>query len=329
MTSGGSASHPFPKAIWMATNARALPSMSPQFIDRLAQKLSPYRSKLGMPEQHRQVALEVLRENSLVADGTALFLVEKKFILHLSPTSFPDVAAAEVLAMQAAKARLGPKLGSVILDVTLSGELDGRSFMALPRCRPMSNNKLVRAWQRTAVRPVALRWLRGVVELAEPPSTPAADKFLAALDHLAWMDAIPCQIRSAAKVSMAKISAKEATPRFVPMHGDFWAGNILSSRHEPMIVIDWRGSLMEGFAIYDLIRFAVSLNLRPAVLRTELAYHASSLGASEQDTMIFLLAALGHFSANLGEFPVVSFRQMAIEAFSMLAAAVADQGGAL
>ena len=208
-------------------------NISRPLIDQLALKLSAYRSKLGMAEEHRQIVLQLLRENSSVADGTALFLVEGKFILHLSPPSFPDVASAEVVAMKAAKHRLGPELGSVILDVTLAGELNGRSFMALPRCRPMSNNKVVLAWQRRAVRPVGLQWLRGVVDLAEPPSTEATDKFLAALRHLVAMEAVPDYIRSAAKASVEKISAKEAIPRFVPMHGDFWLGNILTSKDAP------------------------------------------------------------------------------------------------
>ena len=299
-------------------------NISRPLLDRLALKLSAYRSKLGMAEEHRQVALELLREKSSVADGTALFLIEGKFILHLSPRSFPDVASDEVLAMEAAKRRLGPELGSVILDVILAGELDGRSFMALPRCRPMSKNKLVLAWQRTAVRPLALRWLRGLVDLAEPASTQAADKFVAALHHLAGRDVLPHDIRSAAKASIAKISAKEANPCFVPMHGDFGLENILTSKNTPLVVIDWRGSLVQGFPIYDLIRLAGSLNLPPALLRAELAYHAKSLEASEQDTRIFLLAALGHFSANLGEFPVDRFRALAIETFSVLGAALAD-----
>jgi Phosphotransferase enzyme family len=196
--------------------------------------------------------------------------------------------------------------------------------MALPRCRPMSKNKLVLAWQRTAVRPLALRWLRGLVDLAEPASTQAADKFVAALHHLAGRDVLPHDIRSAAKASIAKISAKEANPCFVPMHGDFGLENILTSKNTPLVVIDWRGSLVQGFPIYDLIRLAGSLNLPPALLRAELAYHAKSLEASEQDTRIFLLAALGHFSANLGEFPVDRFRALAIETFSVLGAALAD-----
>ena len=74
-------------------------NISRPLIDQLALKLSAYRSKLGMAEEHRQIVLQLLRENSSVADGTALFLVEGKFILHLSPPSFPDVASAEVVAI--------------------------------------------------------------------------------------------------------------------------------------------------------------------------------------------------------------------------------------
>jgi len=297
-------------------------NISASLVNQLALKLSPHRSKLGMAEEDGQVVLELLREKSSVADGTALFLVQKKFILHLSPTSFPDVAAAEVRAMQAARERLGEKLGSVILDVTLSGEVDGRSFMALPLCRPMSNNKLILAWQLRAARPLALRWLRGVVDLAESPSTKAVDKFLAALQHLVAMDALPGYIRSAAEDSIAKISRGEVIPQFVPMHGDFCLWNILSSKDAPLVVIDWRGSLMEGYAVYDLIRLAGSLKLAPALLRAELSYHAKSLRVSEQDTRIFFLAALGHFSANLGQLPVDRFRKLAIETFSLIAAAL-------
>ncbi len=291
---------------------------------QLAEKLEDCRAFLAVPPG-RQLNIKLIRERSSVADGAAIYLIEDKLFLHLSPESFPRVALDEVIAMQNAKLRLGPDFGSVILD-PISGDLNGRSFMALPKCRTISNNRFLAAWQRRLIRPRALLWLRGLVGLATPPSEYAKDAFGAALAELASSQAaIPDFIRSASLEAIGKIETKEVAPRFVPMHGDFWVGNILTSKDRPMVVIDWRGSRMDGFGIYDLIRLAASVGLSSHALSREISFHAETLGISKSHAKGYLLAAFGYYLLHLGEFPLERFLSMISTLYGVFESAIRDR----
>ncbi len=72
---------------------------------------------------------------------------------------------------------------------------------------------------------------------------------------------------------------------------------------------------MDGFAIYDLMRFAGSFRLSPQMLREELAAHAAALGVPVEQTGTYLMAGLGHYARNLGQFPLPRFRAMAETCF--------------
>src|SRR5262245_12849925 len=102
------------------------------------------------------------------------------------------------------------------------------------------------------------------------------------------------------------------------MHGDLQKGNLLLDWRDPVdptgrpywprfVVIDWPGALIKGYAIYDLICLARSLNLTGWRLRAEIAHHCSLLGCDLVDTRSYLMAALGHIGAHLGRFPLSLF----------------------
>jgi hypothetical protein len=69
-------------------------------------------------------------------------------------------------------------------------------------------------------------------------------------------------------------------PNYVLMHGDFWKGNILIAPkadfpaagtrwNERFVIIDWPGSITQGYAMFDLIRLAQSFRLSSNALKRD------------------------------------------------------------
>lgn len=273
--------------------------------------------------------VEVIRTQSMVADGAAIFLLDHDYVLFLSPAAHPDAAAIQAEATKT-MAGLGPVMAERILPVTASGTLAGRSFLILPRCEPLAGGRLRRLFQTPKVAATILDWLRQLVGGAagDQPSSGdvAADEFRRSLRALVDMHDLPESLRGEAERLEAAIAAGTLTPRHVPMHGDLWRNNIMVRPESgELVVIDWAGGTASGYAIYDLIRFHQSFNLSTDRLKRELLWYRETLGGGAQGLAMIrahLLGALGHYANRLGEFPRHRFVALARDCYGAVDSAL-------
>jgi hypothetical protein len=253
--------------------------------------------------------IDLIRPHTAVKDSSALYLVDDAYILHIAPAAFPDAARTEADAIRAMRARLGA-YGHVLPPLAAEGVIEGRSFMAVPRLRPLGDTRLLGMIDRWRVRGAALGWVRGLATLAEPPSDAAAARFTACLAALTEMPDLADEIVSAAGTGLAALECGSIAVGHVPMHGDLWLGNLLRRPGGGLCVIDWGGSQQHGYGVYDLVRLGASLRAPLRIAKRELAAHEARLGGPEA-TRIHLLGALGHYAMNLGQFPRERFIAMA------------------
>lgn len=294
----------------------------PEAIERsLVSSLEQHRSALVLGD--RALRIRHVPAGMGVADASSVYIVQDRYVLHLSPAEYPNVAADAVAHRAEARAALGD-LGFVVPRVLVSGKFQGRSYMISPRYRPLSAGRLRGRWEWWRLRPRVLGWLRDVAARAVPTSDAAIARFHDAIDALATFPDLSKHLRDSADRAAKDLRSGALVPRFNVMHGDFWRGNILGSQEVPFVLIDWRGSLVEGFAIFDLIRCAESFRIGKRELRGELEAHARSLGVEPRQTETFLLAALGNLARDLGEFPAERFLNMAERCHRLLNEAIAD-----
>lgn len=282
------------------------------------------------PDGRRIGSVEVVRTQSMVADGAAIFLLDHDHVLFLSPAAHPDAAAIQAQATRT-MAGLGPVMAERILPVTATGMLADRSFLILPRCEPLAGGRLRRLFQTPRVAATILGWLRQLVDgtIGDPPSRDGreTDEFRRSLRALVDMHDLPGSLRADAERLDAEMAAGTIRPRHVPMHGDLWRNNIMARPGSgDLVVIDWAGGTASGYAIYDLIRFHQSFNLSSDRLRRELLWYREALGGGAQGLSMIrahLLGALGHYANRLGEFPRDRFVALARDCYGAVDSALA------
>ena len=278
----------------------------------------------------RQISsVEVIRTESMVADGAAIFLLDQDHVLFVSPASHPDAAAIQAQATQA-MAALGDVLSERILPVTATGMLADRSFLILPRCEPLASGRLRRLLQTPKVAATILGWLRQLVgdtiTDTQGSDIRAAAEFRRSLGALVDMHDLPESLRTESARLEAAIAAGTIVPRHVPKHGDLTRNNIkVRTDGGDFVVIDWAGGTASGYAIYDLIRFHQSFNLSAERLRRELLWYREALGRGAQGMAMIrthLLGALGHYANRLGEFPRDRFVALARDCYEAIDSAL-------
>ncbi len=137
------------------------------------------------------------------------------------------------------------------------------------------------------------------------------------------MAALPDGLRRAAQEQARLLNAGEVRAHHVPMHGDLWKGNILRQHDGSLALIDWAGSEVQGYAMYGLIRAAISLGVSRRRLAVEIEWHRQALGGSRHLPELHLLGALGHYARHLGEFPPDRFATSAQECYAVFLSAQA------
>jgi len=272
--------------------------------------------------------LSAVRLDPSVPDGTSVFAIGKgkqRAALLISPAKFPNVVAEDQQKARAMRNHLAPELGRTILTPLAEGLILNRSYALLPLAKPLSNNRLFWTYQKWMIKGPLLSWLRNVLARHNVTLGPGEiDFFKTSLQHLSSMEGINLDIRRFSSGALERLQSGTFRPRVTPMHNDLWKGNILLPRSKatqpdyPFFIIDWRGSRINGFPFFDLVRLSMSLGLSPDELRREIVASCEMLECNPVDVNSYLAAALGEISMRLDQFPRERFLRMAHDCFAEL-----------
>jgi hypothetical protein len=270
--------------------------------------------------------LFVIRTESSVADGTSIYAVgrgRKRAILLVSPAKFPEVVSEDQAKAAAMRNYLGEELGSVILIPLAQGHILNRSYALMPFRRTYSDNRLFWAVQKHRMKPQVIEWLQAVNVRYRVIADSASDReqFIRPLQYLNTMLAADQIIGGAASTALDRLLAGKFQPCFVPMHNDLWKGNFLQRIREDacskagfrFFIIDWRGSRINGFPIYDLVRVSLSYNLTPNELNAAIIRATAALECDPVDALTYVTVALGEIALRVDQFPPDQFLQLARE----------------
>lgn len=244
--------------------------------------------------------------SGLLDDCASVYRVDHNRVLKVSPPAFPNVAREMAEKADMARACLGNDLGWAVAKVLRHWEENGVSCALFEELTNISDNRVKRFIQVRRVTPPVLTWLRAVAALDHGISD-QGETCLQALVGCPYE-----ALRAPAEVALATVRSGTFVPRSRIMHSDFWVGNVMldPAGVRPFVLIDWRGSNVDGFPIFDLVKFAQSSGLGRRALRAELAAHAEALGCDIRDTRSYLLAALGYIWIHLEQFPPERFLAM-------------------
>lgn len=293
-----------------------------------------FRKQLG----NQYSKLEFLSQSTSVVDGISVFKLynnaNKLYAVVLcSPSSSPNLVMRTMHRSQLVRASLNASTSKHIIEPAFEGKIDELTYAVLPYCYELSKFRPYRKIQSIFLKPVIFDWLFNVTKTSvkEVDQSSANSDFAAPLQHLAALKCLNEQIRTKSSFAIERLSTKAWKPKHVVMHGDLWVGNILLRAdanilntikpHDNFVITDWAGSEVNGYAIYDLIRLAESMNLSPKKLNVEVNKHCDLLECDFIDATSYLLAALGFIAMNLEHFPLNRFVSMAESCFSTLSKA--------
>jgi hypothetical protein len=290
----------------------------------------------GMSDIRIRRPLEVIEDTKSAADATTKLLARDErgqpaCVVLCALRGPADLVARGVERAAEAKVRLGEPLGQVILDPIDWGHIEELTYAIMPYCRPLSSKWLIGRFQARRLRQSLLEWIRDVTKqtLADIAPDTLERAIASPLRHLLSREDLRADARLAARNALTRLEAGRWVPRHVLMHNDLWIGNILVDAadatqrrdrpwRERFVIVDWAGSRIDGYGIYDLLRLARSLRLGARALHAELRHHARALGCARADVASHLAAALGHLGMNLECFPPDRYARTVDGCFKML-----------
>jgi hypothetical protein len=251
-------------------------------------------------------------------DSKLVFLSKGRhgFVVTVSPALFPEVVAEECRKAARMRSQLGD-LGAPILEPLDTGRINASSYAVLPYRKPLSRRRGLSWLDRMWVRRHLLEWLLQVTQRGS--AVCAASRYEVALQALGTVVATDSPTAALLRTAEQHMMSGKFAPRACPMHGDLWKGNVLhGAASTAFTLVDWRGSESDGFPLFDLVRAAESFALSPRGLQRELQLHRAALRCQVEDLPLYLLGALGHYAAHLGEMSPALFRRMADDSVTRL-----------
>jgi hypothetical protein len=258
----------------------------------------------------------------LVDDHADKFLVHdasarRSAVVAVSPPNHPRTQWEAAKRAAAARRALGPRIGAAVLVPWHVGETDGVYYTVTPYREPISDARPLRALQRRSLRAHLLQWLAEATARTVRATTPDETywRFVVPLQAVVEDPRLGGELRHAASVALADLDAGRWQPRLVLAHNDLWEGNVLRAQGSPFewsfSIIDWGGSRTDGWAIYDLVRLALSFGLSRRALARRIEEHAQLLGCAPRYARHHLVAALAGLALEPGSWPLDRFAVVA------------------
>jgi len=295
--------------------------MARERVDCISDSLIDIASRAiyGSDAEKRLQSVNLIDRAATVADAQSIYVLDEDFVLYVAPEDFPEVSSEQAHAMIAMRSRLDPKSGSVIPEVISHGVSEGRSYLILPLCYPLATGRLTGRIDRFRITQNVLEWLRLMTARSNTGDENVYARFEESLVAMNVNAALPDRLRTGSERAISALKSFPELARSVPMHGDLWQGNIMRHKDGSLAIIDWAGSITDGYGVYDLIRFAESFKISRAKLHRELNWQAVKLGGDPGIVLpMHLLSALGHYLLNLNEFPFERFLPMAVRCYDNL-----------
>jgi len=270
-----------------------------------------------------------------VADASSIFFVDGKdrkndITLILSNKDFPETVRNACELAISVHQRLDANEQRHVLVPLLEGVYGGQSYAVFSRLESFSKNKALRFAQKRFLQPKIADWLAALaVQTTTYCDTPKEVEraFIEPFEYLAEESKLPNAIR---KFSETYLSADIGT-RFqlftTVHHGDFWSGNILSTRGAfpgfgfltgDFRIIDWGTARLDGFPCIDIIRFANSSNRNTKAAGQIVRNYADAIEISHEEVALYAMASLGRLGLDRDQFPKSRFLAMTERIFDFL-----------
>jgi len=286
----------------------------------LAPLFKQYQVELrAIPHLQEGAQFSLLVPPKKVKDDPSKVLVRDKYgqrraVLLISPKSFPNTVAEGMQLTLDAKRSLGSPLGEVVMTPLAQGRREGRTFAILPYQEPLQSGRFAWFKQRRAITPPLMQWLlestRHTARLPSPLEFQT--NFLTPLTHLQNLKGVSSRLKRSAENCLERHEQGQWKPRLVLMHNDLWKDNILLKNNRyGFVIIDWPGSRVNGYGIYDVIRLAQSLSLSKTHFSLAIRTHCEALSCDSRDASSHLISGLAELSTRLGAFPLDQFVALA------------------
>jgi aminoglycoside phosphotransferase (APT) family kinase protein len=250
-------------------------------------------------------------ERKTLVDATSKFLVRDdagnaEFVVLCSGAGGPGMVARGVQRAREVAAALGQDLGRPVLLPLGEGDVHGRTFAVFPYCTPLIESG-ARWWiQRSFLRPRLVRWL---VDASRQTTVPVPDaehehRVLLPLHQLRADEGHSQELRMLAGEALSAARALKWQPKHVFMHDDLWLGNVLIDQRSAggpvfgrFTIIDWAGSRVRGYPLYDFLRLSISFGLTGSLFFRALHKYCAALDYTRSEAGY----AFVHTAADLGQ----------------------------
>jgi hypothetical protein len=265
--------------------------------------------------------LENFGEHKVLADATSKFVIRDhvghpEFVVLCSAAGGPGMVARGAERARDMVGTLGDDLGRAVLLPVWEGDIDGRTFAVFPYYAPLKGSGPSWWVQRSVIRPRLVQWLLDSSRktVSPVPRDELERRVYQPLEAMIADDGYSLELRALADEALCAARAGDWQPKHVFMHDDLWVGNVLIDQRSPggpmfgqFVIIDWAGSRVRGYPLYDFLRLSISFRLAGGPFFRALDQYCAALGYTRAQASYAFAGAVADLGQRLEEWPRHSY----------------------